>query len=106
MENYKNESMVDAAYSLLKDYGDIIKFSTLYEMVCEKKEFTKEEIERNISNFYTDLTLDGRYVNVGNNKWDLRVNQKYEKAHIDMNDVYTALDEEVIENRDVEEYTK
>lgn len=103
-ENYKNESMVDVAYSVLKEKGEIIKFSDLFNEVASRLELTDAEKADNISNFYTGLSLDGRFVNLGDNEWDLRVNQTYDKVHIDMNDVYSDIEEETKANRDLEEF--
>ena len=103
-ENYKNESMVDVAYSILKNEGSILSFTELFDKVAEKLELTESEKNDRISSFYTDSSLDGRLVNVKDNKWDLRVNQKYENVHMDINDVYAEMDAEAIGNRDREEY--
>lgn len=103
-ENYKNESMVDVAYSILKNEGTILSFTELFDKVAEKLELSESEKNDRISSFYTDISLDGRLVNVKDNKWDLRVNQKYENVHMDINDVYAEMDAEAIGNRDREEY--
>ena len=103
-ENYKNESMVDVAYSILKNEGSILSFTELFDKVAEKLELTESEKNDRISSFYTDISLDGRLVNVKDNKRDLRVNQKYENVHMDINDVYAEMDAEAIGNRDREEY--
>ena len=103
-ENYKNESMVDVAYSILKSEGTILSFTELFDKVAEKLELTESEKNDRISSFYTDISLDGRLVNIKDNKWDLRVNQKYENVHMDINDVYAEMDAEAIGNRDREEY--
>ncbi len=105
MENYKNESMVDVAFSVLTDAGSTVKFKDLYNSVCEKLELSEEERADRISNFYTNLSLDGRFVTLGENEWDLRSRQKYEKVHIDMNDVYSDIDNETTGNMDLEEYS-
>ena len=103
-ENYKNVSMVDVAYSILKNEGSILSFTELFDKVAEKLELTESEKNDRISSFYTDISLDGRLVNVKDNKWDLRINQKYENVHMDINDVYAEMDAEAIGNRDREEY--
>ena len=103
-ENYKNESMVDVAYSILKNEGTILSFTELFDKVAEKLELTESEKNDRISSFYTDISLDGRLVNVKDNKWDLRVNQKYENVQMDINNVYAEMEEEAIGNRDREEY--
>ena len=105
-ENYKNESMVDVAYSVLKDLNKITRFCDLYNEVAIRLELTEQEKEDRISQFYTGLSLDGRFVTLGDNEWDLRSNQTYDKVHIDMNDVYSDMEEETKENTDFEEYDK
>ncbi len=103
MENYKNESMVDVAYSVLKEGNKQYSFKELFEEVATKLEFSDEEKLNRISKFYTNLSLDGRFVTVGNNEWDLRENQTYDKVHIDMNDVYSDLDESYESNQETED---
>ena len=105
-ENYKNESMVDVAYSFLKETNSKVKFNELFNAVSERMGFIEEEKENLISNFYTNLSLDGRFVTLGNNEWDLRSNQTYDKVHIDMADIYTDMEEETKANTDLEEYDK
>ncbi len=102
-ENYKNESMVDVAYSSLVGFAKVVSFSELYDDVCAKLELTDEEKKNNISRFYTNLSLDGRFVTLGNNFWDLRKNQTYDKVRIDMNDVYNDIDNDTYGNYDKEE---
>lgn len=104
MNKYKNESMVDVAYDVCVEKQRELYFHELYKEVCKKMELSSDEANRKMSAFYTNLTLDGRFVNLGDNQWDLRENQKYDKVHIDMNDVYTEMEEESIANRDMEEY--
>lgn len=105
-ENYKNESMVDVAYSVLKVLNKITRFCDLYNEVAIRLELTEQEKEDRISQFYTGLSLDGRFVTLGDNEWDLRSNQTYDKVHIDMNDVYSDMEEETKANTDFEEYDK
>ena len=59
-----------------------------------------ENIDEDISFFYTNLTLDGRFVNVGDNKWNLRERVTFDKVHIDMNDIYADDEEEMIEDEE------
>ena len=67
-ENYKNESMVDVAYSYLKEINKKVKFNDLFNVISERIGFSEEEKENLISNFYTNLSLDGRFVTLGNNE--------------------------------------
>ena len=56
---------------------------------------------RSLSNeeslFYTNITLDGRFITVGENNWDLRSRHKFSDVHIDMNDIYADDEEEASE---------
>lgn len=52
----------------------------------------EDELLKIASRFYTDLTLDGRFVIKGENTWVLREHEKFENVHIDMNEIY-AIDE-------------
>ena len=104
MGNVKNESMVNVAFDVLTENKRMMNFLELFKEVCKRLEFNDEQACDRISNFYTNLILDGRFVNLGDNEWDLRSNQTYDKVHIDMNDVYTEMEEESIANTDIEEY--
>ena len=66
------KSMVDVAYDLMSTKKKAIVFLKLWEEVCQVMAFTKQQEEDNIAQFYSDLSLDDRFVNVGENKWDLR----------------------------------
>ncbi len=103
MENYKNESMVDVAYSILKDLQREVSFKELYDEVSAKLEFDEETKSEKISKFYTNLSLDGRFVNLKEGNWDLREHHKYDDVHIDMNSFYKDMDDEDKQNHDTEE---
>lgn len=87
--DYSQTSMVDVAYDIMKDMKEPINFYDLWEQVATLKNFDEEERDRNESPFYTSITLDGRMITVGENRWDLRSRHKFEDVHIDMNDVYS-----------------
>lgn len=93
-ENYKNESMVDVAYSILKNGPLSMKFKDMFDEVLKLKDMSEEDGKKVISQFYTNLTLDGRFVDLKDNEWGLRERETYDKVHIDMNAVYSEMDEE------------
>ena len=104
----ERESKTDIAYRLMSKKKKERNFYDLWEDV--KAELAKvvdpEElvnIDEDISFFYTNLTLDGRFVNVGDNKWNLRERVTFDKVHIDMNDIYAEEDEEEILDEDVKD---
>lgn len=94
------KSLVDTAYDVLtKRYAEMgkkftpIPFSDLTLSVGEELGYeSDEELLKIASRFYTELTLDGRFVIKGNNTWVLREHELYANVHIDMNEVY-SLDE-------------
>ena len=92
MENYKNESMVDVAYSVLKEMEDKISFKELYAKVTELIGLSEEEATNKMSMFYTNLSLDGRFAALKNGEWDLK-----ERC------VYDDMDNEEKENKDDDE---
>jgi len=123
-ENYKNQSMVNVAYEILKETTSNndeekvdkkgILFKKLYDLVCEKLGFTEEEKNNNISRFYTNLSLDGRFICLAKNKWDLRANHTFKEYDIDISNIYEDYDqtneideddedEEILENDDLDE---
>ena len=106
----ERESKTDIAYRLMSKKKKERNFYDLWEEV--KAELAKvvdpEElvnIDEDISFFYTNLTLDGRFVNVGDNKWNLRERVTFDRVHIDMNEIYAEEDEEEIsEDEETNEY--
>ena len=61
------------------------------------KKFDETEKDDKESLFYTNITLDGRFITVGENNWDLRSRHKFSDVHIDMNDIYADDEEDVSE---------
>ena len=86
------KSMVDVAYELLSAKKKAVVFLKLWEEVCQMMAFTKQQEEDNIAQFYSDLSLDDRFVNVGENKWDLRERHTYHEVVIDTEEI--LIDEE------------
>ena len=107
------KSLVTTAYELMSeayDRGDRAPkpFLELCSEICDRLGLSEEEFTRLVSRFYTDLTLDGRFVIKENNTWTLREHEKYKDVHIDMNDVYSMdedkeLEEDGEENQGEEE---
>lgn len=92
------KSLVNVAYQILsEDYNsgkqEPKKFLELCSEICDRLGMTEEEFMKVVSRFYTDLTLDGRFVIKENNTWFLREHELYKNVHIDMNKVYDLEDE-------------
>ena len=63
----KNRSMVDVAYELMSKKKKAVNFYKLWQEVSEVKGFDEEEKDEKESLFYTNITLDGRFITVGEN---------------------------------------
>ena len=89
----KEGSMLEAAQRVLTAEKKEMKFADLWAKVKEELEISPEEEEARIGRFYTDLSMSGTFVVLGENVWDLRTRHTYDKVHIDVNDVYTDVEE-------------
>ena len=54
--------------------------------MTDTKEMALQE-EENIAQFYGDLSLDDRFVNVLENKWDLRSRHTYNESVVDTSSI-------------------
>ena len=90
----KNKSMRDCAYDELTTASRSLPFAELYGLVATDLEMTEEEKAAHIGALYTDLTLDGRFVTLDGNVWDLRSRHTYDKVHISAADLYDQAEAE------------
>ena len=58
----------------------------------------------NIAQFYSDLSLDDRFVNVGENKWDLRERHTYHEVVVDTEEI--LIDEEADDDYEEDDAAK
>lgn len=98
------KSMVDVAYDLMSTKKKAIVFLKLWEEVCQVMAFTKQQEEDNIAQFYSDLSLDDRFVNVGENKWDLRERHTYYEVVVDTEEI--LIDEEADDDYEEDDAAK
>ncbi|MGN1296044.1 MAG: DNA-directed RNA polymerase subunit delta [Bacilli bacterium] len=89
-----NKSNLDVAYEIVKNV-DSISFKDLWNQVAEAQNFSEEEKATKVGKFYTNLILDGRFVNLGDNVWDLRERNTFDKVHIDMSECYSEEEEDL-----------
>ena len=71
-------SMLEVAELLIQRKIKPQKFEKIAKEVCEIMGLTDEQFQSKLAQFYTDLTLSGKFVTVGEDKWDLKSRQKYE----------------------------
>lgn len=102
-----NRSMVDVAYDLMAKKKKGVAFNKLWEEVSQMMGYNPTVAQRKIAQFYTTMMLDKRFVNLGNNLWDLTSRHTYDETHFDttsieMEDADTD-DEEEIDDEEEEE---
>ena len=73
---------IDVAYDYLKKEKHSVSFKELWQVVRQTLKFDDSQSKRKISQFYTDLSLDGRFTALDNNEWDLKSNHKFEEVFI------------------------
>lgn len=103
------KSLLDLAFDYISQSKEQVAFKDLWAYVCEQAGLDEETANKKISPFYTNLKMDGRFVTLGENKWDLRSRHTFDKTHIDMKDVYSEVeisDDDVEEDEDEKEYNK
>jgi DNA-directed RNA polymerase subunit delta len=119
-EQLQEMSLIEIAYELLYDRKQPMHLNDLVDEVAKLLGATKEEIQANIAQFYTDLNIDGRFLNVGGNMWGYKgwypveqyeddfvptVRLKKKKAKIDeVEDDFEDLDEDLEYEEDLDEF--
>ena len=101
------KSLLDYAYDYVSGQTQPSKFQDIWDYCVKEAGLSQEEADQKVSRFYTNLMLDGRFVTLGENEWDLRVRHKFEKVHIDMSEVYADVetyDEDSEEEEEEAEY--
>ena len=100
-------SLLDLAYDYVSQSKEQVSFKDLWAYVVEQAGLDEETAAKRVSSFYTNLMLDGRFVTLGENQWDLRSRHTFDKVHIDMKDVYSDVetdDDDDEEEDDEREY--
>lgn len=96
-----SKSLLDLAYEFISKQNEPQDFNTIWENVVKTSGLSEEEANKKVGRFYTNLLLDGRFVTLGENKWDLRSRNTYDKViHIDIKSLYA---EESSTDKDPEE---
>lgn len=97
------KSLIERAFDYVSKCKGEVSFKELWEQVSQEAGLTEEEKVAKVSQFYTNLMLDGRFVTLGNNFWDLRERNPFDKVHIDMKDVYDDTESEPSDDEEEEE---
>ena len=86
------KSMIEVAYQVLSDHGKCMPFVQLWTNVSNEMGYNQGQFEDNIAQFYTDLSVDSRFMNMAGNTWDLRIRHKYSEFVTDTDSI--AIDED------------
>lgn len=79
-------SKLDIAFNLLTKKKKPTPFLKLWEEISQIEALTPSQQEDQIAQFYSDLCLDSRFVNMGENKWDLKSRRTFSETVIDTAD--------------------
>lgn len=74
------QPMIEIAYEILTNQKKALVFGDLWNEVSEVKGLTQTQKEDKIAQFYTDLSLDGRFLLLDGNMWDLRIRHRFEEV--------------------------
>ena len=100
-----SKSLIEHAYELIAKNNGPVNFKEIWAYVKEQSGMSEEEAMKKAGQFFTNMMLDGRFVTLGENEWDLRERHTFDKVHIDMRDVYSDVQtsDDDIEEKDEEE---
>ena len=100
-----SKSLIEHAYDFVSKHKDSVNFKEIWEYVKKEAELSEEEANKKVGQFFTNMMLDGRFITLGENEWDLRERHVFDKVHIDMRDVYSDVQtsDDDIEEKDEEE---
>ncbi|KIS04167.1 DNA-directed RNA polymerase subunit delta [Paucilactobacillus wasatchensis] len=74
-------SMIEVAHAILAQHGDAMAFVDLANEVQQYLGKSDEEIRERLSQFYTDLNVDGSFISLGDNTWGLRAWYPFESIN-------------------------
>lgn len=74
-ESFMKKSMIDNAFDILSSEKKPMSFLSLWQIVAKEMGYTPSQADDNIAQFYSDLSCDGRFTSLSENRWDLRTRQ-------------------------------
>lgn len=104
-----SKSLIEIAYEFVSQHKTSVNFNLIWDYVKEQSGLSEEEASKKAGQFFTNMMLDGRFVTLGENEWDLRERHTFDKVHIDMKDVYSDVqtsDDDSEEGEEEKEYNK
>lgn len=100
-----SKSLIEYAFDYLSNSKEKVSFKDLWTYVSKEAGLSDAEAARKIGQFFTNLSLDGRFTAFDGNMWDLRERHEYKDTHKDNSDFYGA-DNEGEEDKEEEAENK
>ena len=111
----KRKALIDIAYDVLSSKKRPLAFKDLWLKVASQAELSQEEASEQLGRFYSDMSLDSRFVQKDENKWDLKKRYKFAETFVELDidseddevdDYYQSEEEkaEEIQREEEEEY--
>ena len=104
-----SKSLIEIAYEFVSAHQESVNFKDIWEYVKKEANLSEDAANAKVGQFFTNMMLDGRFITLGENEWDLRERHSFDKVHIDMKDVYSDVqtsDDDIEEEEEEEEYNK
>ena len=96
-------SMLDIAYDYIDKAGKEVVLSELWGHIVTVCEYSEETAKAKLPRFFSNLMIDGRFITLGENLWDLKDRHTFDESHIDTGEVYRAADEDQEHDEDEED---
>ena len=96
------KSLLDYGFDVLSASKEPVKFIDLFNKALELSglELSDADLKIRMSKFYTQLSLDGRFITLTDNYWDLSSRHVFEQVHLDMIDAYSDDEDDVDEEEE------
>lgn len=91
------KSMIETAYQVLSEQDQAMPFLALWDKVAKEMGFNQTQHDDNIAQFYSDLSMDGRFANLKGNSWDLRKRQSHANTVINPDSITLEDEDDVVE---------
>lgn len=105
MENYSELSLLEVAVKIVEEKNAPINIYELIQEVLNRKGLEDDEKKSLAARLYVDITTSSKFVYMGEDNWDLKLNQPLEQFEKD-GSAFNTTDyvEEDDEDEDLEDY--
>jgi DNA-directed RNA polymerase subunit delta len=79
-DEIREMALIELAYEILTAKKQASQFKDILDEIARLNGVTTDDLRSRISQFYTDLNVDGRFLCVGENQWGLRLWYPFEQS--------------------------